>query len=186
MKVKSVIINSLLVAIIFLIIVIIVSNPGITGFLTLNNEKYSYEEFLNSSIDSNLNLSFNINSSQENLSMKSLFLSGSLEGKGNARIYLILGNQSFLVFDSEDLVSQSSLITGYITLDTDEEPGTINDSSETIIVDELNVSDVVSELNVSDVVSELNVSDVVSELNVSDVVSELNVSDVVSELNVSD
>jgi hypothetical protein len=174
MKAKSVIINSLLVAIIFLIILIIVSNPGITGFLTLNSEKYSYEELLNSSIASNLTLSFNINSSQGNLIMNSLFLSGSLEGEGNARVYLIIRNQSFLVFDSEDLVSQPRLITGYVTLDTNEELGTINDSFE-------NISDGV-ELNVSDGV-ELNVSDGV-ELNVSDGV-ELNVSDGV-ELNVSD
>jgi hypothetical protein len=81
---------------------------------------------------SSSSISFPLNIS-ENYGLESFHISGNLIGEGTARVYLVLADQCFLVFNGSNSGRGSSLITGYVVLNTSAEES--NDSIDEIFND---------------------------------------------------
>ncbi len=105
----------LITAIIVVALVVLFHNPKITGRYFAPAEDFSAS--INEKFTSNSDYTFEIPQEQP-YNLKALKISGSFSGEGSAKVFLKTGNETYLVFDSSNLVKSESLadaVTGALT-----------------------------------------------------------------------
>jgi hypothetical protein len=102
----------LITAILIVSLVILFSNPKITGRYFAPAETFSAP--ISEKFTSNSNYSFEI-PQEKPYNLKALKISGSFTGEGTAKVYLKTENETYLVFDSSTLTKNSASVSGLVT-----------------------------------------------------------------------
>jgi len=125
----------LITAIIVVALVVLFSNPKITGRYFAPAEDFSAS--INEKFTSSDSYSFEI-PQEPPYNLKALKISGSFTGEGTAKVYLRTSNTSYLVFDSSNLAEKESFadaVTGYLTGDGSDSSDSTSSSSDTTNTD---------------------------------------------------
>jgi hypothetical protein len=102
----------LITAILIVSLVILFSNPKITGRYFAPAETFSAP--ISEKFTSNSNYSFEI-PQEKPYNLKALKISGLFTGEGTAKVYLKTENETYLVFDSSTLTKNSASVSGLVT-----------------------------------------------------------------------
>src|SRR3989338_6788760 len=115
------------------------AKPTITAFITAGRQ-FSYNDTLNLAVNESGSYDWIM---QNPGLLKSLKVSGLIENKGSAKVYLEVGNISYLVFDSSKLNEKAVLdkITGFAAAEKEKgkepnKPPVWNSSIDSFVVNE--------------------------------------------------
>ena len=112
---KSLVKYAIPLAVLLLIIIsLVLLKPIITGFV-IADEEVSYVDNINLIVNEDSDYIWELNTS---IPLKSIKLSGSLENRGSAKVYVENNDVRYLVFDSNKLNEEAILdITGFVAQD---------------------------------------------------------------------